>query len=212
MRDLIVPVLRKRWADARVIHELPLRYSSNRIDLAAVTPSEIISVEIKSSRDTSDRLEAQIRAFLPVSARVIVALAPADNLDLPGKMQSTKGGSRWVKHWTEAQAILERIGSGQHIERWTVCHETGRIEQPYWDRRYQVPWTARMLDMLWNSELETITGGRTGTHEYLVRVADMTLTGAAARRAVCRALRARAAFDVASDPPIPWDASQGEQT
>ena len=31
-------------------------YSSNRIDLAAVTETEIVSVEIKSSRDVLDRL------------------------------------------------------------------------------------------------------------------------------------------------------------
>ena len=51
MRDLVVPELRRRWPTARIIHELPTRYSSNRIDLAAVTESAIIGVEIKSSRD-----------------------------------------------------------------------------------------------------------------------------------------------------------------
>jgi hypothetical protein len=76
MRALIVPELRKRYPSARIIHELPLRYSSNRIDLAAVTETEIISVEIKSSRDSLDRLEGQLRAFQPISARIITALAP----------------------------------------------------------------------------------------------------------------------------------------
>ena len=37
MRALIVPELRKRYPSGRIIHELPLRYSTSRIDLAAVT-------------------------------------------------------------------------------------------------------------------------------------------------------------------------------
>ena len=52
MRALIVPELRKRWPAARIVHELPLRYSTRRIDLAAITETEIISVEIKSSKGT----------------------------------------------------------------------------------------------------------------------------------------------------------------
>ena len=83
MRDLVVAELRRRWRSAQIIHELPLRYSAKRIDLAAITDAEIISVEIKSSRDVVDRLEAQVRAFLPISTRVIVALAPKWNEKLP---------------------------------------------------------------------------------------------------------------------------------
>jgi hypothetical protein len=95
MRALVVPKLRARWPEARIIHELPLRYSKRRIDLAAVTPTEIIAVEIKSSRDVMDRLEAQIRAFLPVSQLVMVCLAPVWNEQLPVREEPRKWGTAY---------------------------------------------------------------------------------------------------------------------
>ena len=94
MRALIVPELRKRYPSARIIHELPLRYSTNRIDLAAVTEDEIVTVEIKSSRDVVDRLERQLREFAPISSRLICALAPKWNEKLPYLVtESARGGT-----------------------------------------------------------------------------------------------------------------------
>jgi hypothetical protein len=109
MRDLIVPRLRAEYPGARIIHELPLRYSERRIDLAAITESEIVSVEIKSSNDVSDRLESQMRAFQPISS-----LAPVWNVKLPMAEKSFKKngrtGTSYITQYTEAQGIIARVG------------------------------------------------------------------------------------------------------
>lgn len=210
MRALIVPELRKRWPGARIIHELPLRYSSNRIDLAAVTETEIISVEIKSSRDVMDRLEAQLRAFQPISARIIAALAPRWNKKLPGvQFEHPSGGIGYREQFTPTQEIIRRIGG---VEVWTVDAAAGAITETDGDYyRTRKPWLAQMLDMLHVSELTAIADeyriARAKRPVHLTLVSDLVdmLQGREVIKAVCAALRARDAFDKMSDPPI-WPA------
>lgn len=206
MRALVVPELRKRWPGARIIHELPLRYSTNRIDLAAVTETEIVSVEIKSSRDVMDRLEQQLRAFQPISARTIAALAPRWNEKLPMIEKKFAGGTSFTAQYTETQGIIRRVGG---VETWTVDAVAGKIEVtetgPY---RSNKPWLAQMLDMLHVAELidiadrHQIAKSKRPVHFNLVSDLVDLLQGREIVRAVCAALRARNAFDKMSDPPI----------
>lgn len=189
IRARVATELRRLYPDARIIHELPLRYSSNRIDVAAVRPSAIISAEIKSSRDVIDRLEAQLRAFQPVSYRLIVATAQ--------------------KHADAARSVTARVSTG---DVWTVDPDTGKldgfIEEAYYHRSGMPPWGGRMLDMLWRDELALVAArhqvpaGIRPTHTALRNACAAALTGRQAVEAVCRALRTRAAFDKASDPPL----------
>lgn len=216
MRALIVPELRKRWPSARIVHELPLRYSTNRIDLAAITETEIIGVEIKSSKDVADRLEKQLRGFLPICRRVIVALAPKWNEKLPAiekpvRRRGVSYTSR-VPQETAAQAAISRVGRYQ-IETWTVDADAGSIEITESGHDAAFPWTGRMLDVLHVAELCTIAerhrclsiGKRPPRHQTLVRACHDLMTGREIIGAVCRALRARPVFGAASDPPIVVD-------
>lgn len=206
MRRLIVPELRKRWPSARIIHELPLRYSTNRIDLAAVTETEIVSVEIKSSRDVMDRLESQLRAFQPISSRIIAAVAPRWNEKLPMLEKPFQGGTSYQMQYTETQDIIRKVGG---VEVWTVDAGAGSIELtdggPY---RANKPWLAQMLDMLHVSELTEIAHrhqiavAKRPVHLTLVTDLVDMLQGREVVKAVCRALRSRNAFDKASDPPL----------
>lgn len=208
MRDLIVPELRRRWPSARIIHELPMRYSTDRIDLAAVTETEIISVEIKSSKDIVDRLEAQLRAFIPVSTTLIVALAPKWNEQLPSTI-SERGASRvYTQNHTKAQAVINRFND-ENIWVWTVDAKAQTVECGSNWRQKNRPWPARMLDMLHVAELTEIAtkhraclAERRTTHYDLVTICNEMLSGREVTHAVCRALRSRAAFARASDPPI----------
>lgn len=221
MRDLVVAKLRAQVPGARIIHELPLRYSSNRIDIAAVAEAEIVSVEIKSSRDVADRLEAQLRGFAPISSRLIVALAPRWNEDLPPQRlplpprRGRPGGSAGfitVPQYTAAQEAIRRVRDDHppHIEVWTVSAEAGTVEtswSPAWSQRSHV-WPARLLNILHVAELEAIAfrhrlapGGE--RHDKLVDACVRHLTTEQALRAACAMLRARAAFAAESDPPIP---------
>jgi hypothetical protein len=210
MRELVVQKLRARWPDARIVHELPLRYSSNRIDLAAICPTEIISVEIKSSRDVADRLEAQLRAFLQISSRVIVALAPKWNATLPAKSIVRKIEGRevvyHVSQWTEAQDIIHRVGGC--LDVWTVNAESGSIDITSESYRNQRPWSFQLLHMLHVEELVCIATkhrcwqGKRPVHLDLVNACNDLMTAREVTLAVCAAIRARAAFAAESDPPI----------
>lgn len=198
MRDLIVPELRLRWPQARIVHELPLRYSERRIDLAAITETEIVSVEIKSSRDVADRLEAQLRGFIPVSTRVIVALAPKWNVDLPSieRPGPSGRGTRYTHQFTAAQAAIQRVGTSS-VSVWEVCAETGRVDPGYERHEPRQPWAAKMLDVLWVAELLRVAIDHavpihgTSPHDVLVRACCDAMTGRDVTRAVCRGLRAR---------------------
>jgi hypothetical protein len=212
MRDLVVPELRRRWPTARIIHELPTRYSSNRIDLAAVTEDVLIGVEIKSSRDVIDRLEAQLRAFEPICHGLLVCLAPKWNLKLPSVERKTKLGTAFDQQWTEAQEVVRRVST--LIPIWTVDAAAGAVDsEDGWilERRYlqeRKPWSAKMLDVLHVSELvrvaerHQIATGRRDNHSTLVRACHDMMRPPEISRAVCRALRERSAFCAGTDAPI----------
>lgn len=220
MRALIVPRLRAQWPDARIVHELPLRYSTNRIDLAAIRPSEIIAVEIKSSRDTNERLEAQLRAFAPISSRIIVALAPKWNENLEGlteKIAMRGGGlaTQYTPRFTETQAIVNSVKRWHPwIETWTVDSAAGAVEvtDPLYSRANGQPWLAQMLHMLHVDELKMVaarhqvSAGIRPTHWTLYQQCSAMMTGREIVGSVCAMLRSRGAFGADSDPPV--DASE----
>jgi len=213
MREIIVPELRRRYPSARIIHELPLRYSTNRIDLAAVTENEIVSVEIKSSKDVMDRLEAQLRAFLPISSLVIVGLAPKWNEKLgaikvhrPGR-NSMSAYTAHVQQRTETQEIIRRVG--HTTETWTVDAEAKTFDVT--DGGYVLnkwPWLSHMLHMLHVSELRFIADehriavGKRPTHESILSQCVDLMNGREIRKAVCAALRRRNAFCAGTDDPV----------
>lgn len=207
MRTLIIPELRKLYPSARIIHELPLRYSSNRIDLAAVTETEIVSVEIKSSKDVADRLEAQIRAFLPISSRVIVALAPRWNEKLPTIEKKFRGGVSYSLQYTDAQQIIQNVGG--NTETWTVNAADGKVEVTDQCYRDALPSAAALLHMLHVEELKQIASRHRVSHDKrtnhlsLVRECFYLMTGREVIAAACAALRSRPAFGGGTDSPTP---------
>jgi len=208
MRALVVPELRRQYPGARIIHELPLRYSSNRIDLAAVTETEIVAVEIKSSRDVIYRLEKQLREFAPVSSRLIAALAPVWNRTLPMLEQKIGLGTSYFPQRTEAQKVIASIN--HPIEIWTVDAATHRVDEAErgWSRP-GTPWSHRLLHMCHVAELLDIASrhrvaiAKRPTHFDLVKSCEDAMTGAEVRRAVCAALRGRHAFAAGTDPVVP---------
>jgi len=161
MRALCAERLRQRWPAARLIHELPLRYSTRRIDLAAVTPDQIIAVEIKSSRDTLTRLEAQLRGFAPCCAQVWVALAPVWDAQLPmlKKPGPAPNSFYHVQQRTEAQRIIEAVSENSPwITTWTCDAEAGAMERSggVYGCENSHPWPWLLLDLLHVAELEAL--------------------------------------------------------
>ncbi|MTJ93865.1 MAG: hypothetical protein F8N36_13555 [Desulfovibrio sp.] len=220
MRALVAAELRKQYPAARIVHEMPLRYSTNRLDLAAITPSQIVAVEIKSSKDVLSRLEAQLRAFGPVCSKIIVALAPCWNEALPhieeehppktardGQILSP-GWKSYRQQYTEAQATIRDARQRfSWIETWTADAATGAIavtEAGY--RENPWPWHGEMLHILRVSELREIAeqygiASRT-VHKELVMACCQNMTGQQIIAAVCRSLRLREGFAAGSDMPV----------
>lgn len=216
MREIVAARLRELWPDARIIHELPLRYSTNRIDVAAVTQDALAVVEIKSSKDDTSRLRAQLRGFEPIATNMICAVAPSHWTPATQEVKTLpRGGTQYSYTPCETRRIIDDT-VGFRCGVWLV--EPGApiiVEHDHWPMR-QRPCVARLLDLMHVSELVAIAErhkvqtAKRPNHTDLTNLLNDHLTGATARRECYAALRNRDAFDKASDAPLPALISQGD--
>lgn len=178
MRGAIEAWGRARWPDARVFHELTIGMC--RADLAFICPADLIVVEIKSSRDTLDRLDKQMRVFKEHVPEVWVALAP-----------------KWKDDSKKPFIANEMFVTESAIE--TVCS---------WRRtpdRNGLCYNA-MLHLLWAEEARAIAGRksclsnkRQPLHSVVPELA-LHLTGKEILEEVCRELRGRYTAYTADEP------------
>lgn len=167
--------LRRTFPTARVIHELVVKQGSCRIDIAAVTESRIVLIEIKSEKDVLTRLERQIGQARQVADGVLV-VTTEKHID---KVREVAG---WLNSCLEDE-IVETIE--RYVMRQILSASTNAPAR---------------LDMLWAQELRAITGSgkKSNRTRDIVSAAD-GFTGAEVRRQVCAALRARI-FPRADEP------------
>lgn len=155
-----------------------------RIDLAFIRPDDLIGIEIKSGKDTLDRLAKQLEVFDAHLPMVYVAYDP-----------------KWD----------EKIKWGHRLEVRLEPADGGVAAGVYdrgWARSRQWRCYSRMLDILWAGEARAIAerhrldvGKRSSLGTTLPALAA-NLTGAQILREVCTELRARPTMVEASDPPI----------
>jgi hypothetical protein len=185
MREAIAAWARARWPDVRIIHELVC--DECRIDMAFVRANDLIGVEIKSSRDSLDRLDRQIGTFARRIPEVWIAVAP-----------------RWEK-----KLRARRSGEG-YRRAGTLIVADGRVREARAAERDELV-IMQMLDWLWQSEAARIAQrtevipGVTPTRAPLRKIRPMLarlLTGNEIIREVCTELRARPAFGMQSDRPV----------
>ena len=188
MRDAIEAWGRQRWPQARVVHELVT--GECRIDMAFVQPHHLIGVEIKSGKDTLDRLATQIATFTRALPEVWLAMAP----------RWRDGGWSFFTYPGRYMPVVVDLGAIEPIPN--VQMTWGTTGRP--DRGI----TADMLRLLWLAELRSIavrrglhTGRGRVTCDGLRWVLARRLTGDEIVTEVCRELRGRDAFWRA-DPPI----------
>lgn len=135
IREKAVTALRDVWPDARIVHELMLRPGGCCIDLAAITESRLIVLEIKSERDVLTRLKRQALQAIDVADDLTVVLAE--------------------KHWGSA---LDKHVDAEHLSREDAIkdhllrdvHRVGGTQ----------PKVEARLEMLWARELHRISGTR----------------------------------------------------
>lgn len=79
IRDKCIEFLKKEYQDhdVKICEEFGTHMTRSRADVVAITHNDVISVEIKSDKDTFARLEKQLRDYLFYSTRIYVALDEA---------------------------------------------------------------------------------------------------------------------------------------
>lgn len=217
----VVARLRELLPGARIVHELNVAgQGTNRIDVAAITPDIIVGVEIKSKKDTLERLEKQWAAFSKCCHLVIVAAHekhfteyrnPAYRDDVPPEIylnhplfiaKMSMSDHVWRFPPPVPLPSPERLGrfSFGHGERW--------LFDPWRDILPRMPLhSVSLLEMLWASELQAECSRHkisvTARSTRLVMIREMALhaSGRQVTQAVCRQLRARTFAE--ADPPIP---------
>lgn len=179
LRGLAVARLRVIMPDARIVHELNVETGTRRVDLAAVAPDQLVFVEIKSRKDTLDRLPDQVRTFAPACHRLVVAYA----------------SERW-----DVSTIYK--ASDYQCDVWPE----NNILKATIHQKFKPPNTSAMLNLLWRDELwaEASRAGlqpakRESRSPLMHRMWD-SMTGREIVAAVCRQLRGRRFAE--ADPEI----------
>lgn len=188
MRNAVEAWGRARYPDARVMHELAV--GGCRIDLAFVAPTHLFGVEIKSSRDTLDRLDRQMRHFTEHLPEVWLAIA---------------------ERWNESVRSIGDHPVDFDIGRILVVDNEVREKLP--SGSYSYPHPARVdrtlttptLHLLWRDELFALAKehglhvSSRATVRTLVELLSRALTGDQIIAGVCKHLRAR---------PTGWQADE----
>lgn len=196
IRDALVAFLHQELPQARVVHELVT--GGCRADVAAVEPERLLLFEIKSEKDTLDRLPVQMKEFEAVGHHAFVVAherwfdrTPYNN----GSPRFAWPGDR--SHgavWSYPSTAGANTGA-HYLYRWRLPNQT--LTQPR---------ARHLLFLLWKDELlaECAAHGlkvnsRTRNPD-LVDLLAYSLTGKQIARAVCRQLRGRRFVE--ADPPI----------
>ena len=187
IRDAVVAKLSRELPNARIIHELNVYGAgSNRIDVAAITPNQIYSVEIKSERDKLDRLADQARVFSAASHYFIAAVH--EKFFEHFAYQDGRPGFRWphgLHHnlrnlWCYPEPPKD-LGY-----QWTMPRHTQTAPAP-----------RDVMHMLWAAELTELAGtlrisiGKRATIENKIDEIALHATGKEICAGVCTALRRR---------------------
>lgn len=179
LRGLAVERCRELMPTARIVHELNVEVGSCRVDLAAIAPDRLVMLEIKSRKDTLDRLPEQVRVFAPACHRLVVVYA----------------SERWdVSTIYKASDYAAEVWPEDRRAHWTL-RDT-----------FKPPNTSVMLNLLWREELfweadrHGLQPHRRATRSDMMHSMWRHLTGQQIVEAVCRQLRGRKFAE--ADPAI----------
>ena len=180
IRRAAVSKLREWWPAGRICHEVNVRGGIHRADLMCVLPSQLIVVELKSFRDNLVKLHAQIDAFSEIAHLTIVC---HDQKWPTNNVRRVLGWRGDVIQWMYTGG--GRIVSEARANLWTATE------------RFNVPWTIRMLDLLWAEELNRVCDRlhvpvpRRASRAVMKHALQRQCNGADLEDNVCRELRGR---------------------
>lgn len=197
VREAVVAHLRSIRPSARIIHEINCSsFGPNRIDVLAVSPVDILAVEVKSSKDKLDRLPAQIASMKACSHHVFAALhekhlRPWGSDGKLGVMtpDEARGAIVWAFPRMERKGHVECRSEWIERDRWVkpkACLPPGAIH------------------LLWREELQAICAslGISGVSKInmpeAIDAITWRMTGEQITRTICATLRARTCVE--ADP------------
>lgn len=190
--------LREILPGCRIIQEINAgTWGPNRIDLLAVSETQIYAAEIKSQKDTLSRLPAQIASMNRIAHRSFSVLhekflVPLGRTGVVRPPDAARNSVCWV--WPR------RERPGAHVECGQVWMERDR-----WKKIRLMP-PPDALGMLWRDELyvacleHDVKATRKHTMEQMSDALTWSLTGEQVTRLICKALRRRVCTE--ADPPV----------
>jgi hypothetical protein len=195
IRDATIAFIRENFTNARVVHELVI--GQCRADLAAIEPERLTLFEIKSRKDTLNRLKRQVSTFERAShLTVVVAHAKwFEEFDHAGRagrgFRQTGELSGIPNCWRYPKPVP---GEFVYSFGWQLPRPT--IEQPHARRLLEVLWKAELLA---ECQRHRVSATTRSTCETMIRDLAYHLTGREIAQAVCRQLRGRP-FPEADEP------------
>lgn len=191
IRDALEPWGRSRWPEARCCHELVMNRGTARADMAFVAPRHLVSIEIKSAWDTTERLIPQIAMFRLATPECWVVVDQRHGRDAD------------LVHWllpTIGVALALREGDRRGPFRIEVQREPASFV-PHPEAMLSLLWVRELLAEATASRLIQRRSSKPPSHRVLIDFM-LRLDPAEQLAAVCRQLRARTALWRA-DPPVP---------
>lgn len=207
-------MMRRRYPDGRVIHELVLQQGGVRIDLACVTPDRLVVAEIKSERDTLSRLDRQLRRAVAVADEIWVCVAEKHGQAAAKAWDYPSGKDHPERHDEALRDYRARCGAYLYIENPMGILSAANYHRP----RHHYPDPRLRFDLLWAGEMKDALARHFGgavfgskmTRDYMTAQAVEFMTGQELRRAVCAQLRGRP-FPRADAPVSETDVRAGDQ-
>lgn len=199
VRDAVVARLRELRPDARIMHEVNASSFGNRIDVLAVSPAEIIAVEVKSAKDKLDRLPDQLKAMEGCAHHAIAALHEKFLVEQPT--------NKWASEYErDGQHFLRVPPACAPFSRTWIFPEEKRWRDP--EPALNKPLPAAALGMLWRNELlemcgkYSVSAGKRPVMETMLAALRWQLTGRDLTKGICAALRARKCIE--ADAELEW--------
>lgn len=179
LRELAIDWLARRHPDALIVTELSVGdWGKALIDVAAVTPTEIVGVEIKGEGDSTTRLGLQCALYSKAVRRMFLLPAPSmEARCFEGKNKATEA---WGQLSVQSGQVVVRTNYGWARDGKVLC------EAP-----------AQMLQALWKDELRYLaSANRVSSHrslriDQLVDSIVELVPLREIRTGVCERLRAR---------------------
>ncbi len=197
MRHGVEAFYRSRWPGARIVHELVMARGSVRADVCAIGRDHLVSGEIKSQYDNTERLINQAAMFRLASPELWLFADERHHRDC--KIISYLMPSIGYALCKENDLRLAKLE--ERLPEWEIVRESAPF-RPDPEALLSLIWVAELTEEAIAARIITAPRSKPWSHSALVKRFIEAASEAEILAAVCRQLRARDA-EWRADPSIP---------